>query len=76
MSVKVVNLSPFDEKLVDLMMSQIGIMIFYFPMLLLLRESRERGERQRERELITSKVIINTSGILVQIPRFYKKTKF
>ena len=71
MSVKVVNLSLFDEKLVDLMMSQIGIMIFYFPMLLLLR-----GERQRERELITSKVIINTSGILVQIPRFYKKIKF
>lgn len=41
MSVKVVNLSLFDEKLVDLMMSQIGIMIFYFPMLLLLRERRE-----------------------------------
>lgn len=68
MSVKV-NLSLFDEKLVDLMTSQIGIMIFYFPMLLLLRE-------RRERELITSKVIINTSDILVQIPRFYKKTKF
>lgn len=76
MSVKVVNLSLFDEKLVDLMMSQIGIMIFYFPMLLLLRESGERERRQRERELKTSKVIINTSGILVQIPRFYKKTKF
>ena len=73
MSVKVVNLSLFDEKLVDLMMSQIGIMIFYFPMLLLLRERRET---ERERELITSKVIINTSGILVQIPRFYKKIKF
>ena len=50
MSVKVVNLSPFDEKLVDLMMSQIGIMIFYFPMLLLLRESRERERRETERE--------------------------
>ena len=43
MSVKV-NLSLFDEKLVDLMTSQIGIMIFYFPMLLLLRE-REKRER-------------------------------
>ena len=41
MSVKV-NLSLFDEKLVDLMTSQIGIMIFYFSMLLLLREREER----------------------------------